>query len=128
MIEIELINDESFLIIKETLQRIGLTNRDMDILIQSCHILHKKEKYYIVHFKEMLHMDGGDNKMDIYDENRLKFITNLLVSWGLCNSKEDLTHVFDPIVRVVPHKERCDWTFKSKYTMGNKYKYDGEFG
>lgn len=128
MIEIELISEESFLIIKETLQRIGLTNGKNKVLTQSCHILHKRDKYYIVHFKQMLFMDGGENKMDLFDNNRLKFITNLLVSWGLCKTKEDLTHVYDPIVRIVPYKDKFNWEFKTKYTMGNRRKYDGEVG
>lgn len=127
MIEIELINEESFLIIKETLQRIGLTKREDNVLTQSCHILYKKEKYYIVHFKEMLYMDGGVDDMDLFDINRLKFITSLLVKWGLCTTKQDITNVFDPIVRIVPFSERNKWKFKTKYTMGKHKKDDSSF-
>lgn len=127
MIEIELINEESFLIIKETLQRIGLKTRDEKVLTQSCHILHKKDKYFIVHFKEMLYLDGGQNRMDLFDENRLKFITSLLVNWGLCKTKEDIRHVYDPIVRIVTHKDKDEWEFKTKYTMGIRRNNDGKF-
>jgi chitinase len=99
LVEVELPNDESFLKIKETLTRIGIASRKDKKLYQSCHILHKQGKYYIVHFKELFMLDGKINNFSEEDQARRNTIINLLEEWGLINivnskQTEDLVHGF----------------------------------
>ena len=122
MIEIKLKNPEDFLKVKETLTRMGIANNKDKILYQSCHILHKQEKYYIVHFKEMLKMDGRQVEFTEEDETRRDSITWLLEDWGLIEIAQgqrsfmkELTNNF----RVISFKQKHEWTLKSKYTIGN---------
>lgn len=122
MIEIKLKNPEDFLKVKETLTRMGIANNKDKVLYQSCHILHKQEKYYIVHFKEMLKMDGRQVEFTEEDETRRDSITWLLEDWGLIEIAQgqrsfmkELTNNF----RVISFKQKHEWALKSKYTIGN---------
>ena len=131
-VEIELPDPESFLKIKETLTRIGISSKKDKILYQSCHILHKKDRttedeksrYAIMHFKEMFILDGKSNTLDEDDIARRNTIVNLLEEWGLMkvvNPKQ----TEDPIaplskIKILPHKEKANWSLQSKYTVGIK--------
>lgn len=120
MIEIKLKNPEDFLKVKETLTRMGIANNRDKVLYQSCHILQKKGLYYIVHFKEMLRMDGRQVDIDGEDYQRRDSIAQLLRDWGLIDIVEEselfeLTNNF----RVISFKQKNDWNLVAKYTVGN---------
>ena len=131
-VEIELPDPESFLKIKETLTRIGISSKKDKILYQSCHILHKKDRsttdeksrYAIMHFKELFILDGKANNLDEDDLARRNTIVNLLEEWTLLkvvNPKQ----IEDPVaplskIKILPHKEKADWSLQSKYTVGVK--------
>lgn len=122
MIEITLKKPEDFLKVKETLTRMGIANNKDKILYQSCHILQKKGLYYIVHFKEMLRMDGRQVEMTEEDEVRRDSIAWLLEDWGLIEIApgqrtfmKDLTNNF----RVISFKQKHEWKLVPKYTIGN---------
>ncbi|EGF3884968.1 translation repressor protein [Shigella flexneri] len=122
MIEIKLKNPEDFLKVKETLTRMGIANNKDKVLYQSCHILQKQGKYYIVHFKEMLRMDGRQVDIDGEDYQRRDSIAQLLEDWGLIiiedSAREDLFGLTNNF-RVISFKQKDDWTLKAKYTIGN---------
>ncbi|AYD79257.1 translation repressor [Shigella phage phi25-307] len=122
MIEIKLKNPEDFLKVKETLTRMGIANNKDKVLYQSCHILQKQGKYYIVHFKEMLRMDGRQVDIDGEDYQRRDSIAQLLEEWGLIviedSAREDLFGLTNNF-RVISFKQKDDWTLKAKYTIGN---------
>ncbi|EPO7485364.1 translational repressor RegA [Escherichia coli] len=122
MIEIKLKNPEDFLKVKETLTRMGIANNKDKVLYQSCHILQKQGKYYIVHFKEMLRMDGRQVDIDGEDYQRRDSIGQLLEDWGLIviedSAREDLFGLTNNF-RVISFKQKDDWTLKAKYTIGN---------
>lgn len=122
MIEITLKKPEDFLKVKETLTRMGIANNKDKVLYQSCHILQKKGLYYIVHFKEMLRMDGRQVEMTEEDEVRRDSIAWLLEDWGLIEIvpsqrtfMKDLTNNF----RVISFKQKHEWKLVPKYTIGN---------
>ena len=122
MIEITLKKPEDFLKVKETLTRMGIANNKDKVLYQSCHILQKKRLYYIVHFKEMLRMDGRQVEMTEEDEVRRDSIAWLLEDWGLIEIvpgqrtfMKDLTNNF----RVISFKQKHEWKLVPKYTIGN---------
>lgn len=122
MIEIKLKQPEDFLKVKETLTRMGIANNKDKVLYQSCHILQKQGRYFIVHFKEMLRMDGRPVVFDEEDEVRRDSITQLLEDWGLIEivvgqrgRMFEMTNNF----RVISFKQKPDWTLKAKYTIGN---------
>ena len=122
MIEITLKKPEDFLKEKETLTRMGIANNKDKVLYQSCHILQKKGLYYIVHFKEMLRMDGRQVEMTEEDEVRRDSIAWLLEDWGLIEIvpgqrtfMKDLTNNF----RVISFKQKHEWKLVPKYTIGN---------
>lgn len=122
MIEITLKKPEDFLKVKETLTRMGIANNKDRVLYQSCHILQKKGLYYIVHFKEMLRMDGRQVEMTEEDEVRRDSIVWLLEDWGLIEIvpgqrtfMKDLTNNF----RVISFKQKHEWKLVPKYTIGN---------
>jgi hypothetical protein len=122
--EIELNDDEDFLKIRETLTRIGIASRKDRTLYQSCHILHKRSKYYIVHFKELFALDGKPTNFSDNDLGRRNSIVNLLAEWGLLtlvNAKK----TSEPIVplgqiKIIAHKDKSDWDLVAKYNIGNK--------
>ncbi len=123
-VEVQLFSDEDFLKIKETLTRIGIPSKKEKKLFQTCHILHKKGKYYIVHFKELFALDGRKTTLDEYDIKRRNLIANLLDEWGLCKlvdpekTKEELPFNRSNLV-VLKHSEK-DWVLEPKYKIGRK--------
>ena len=121
MIEITLKQPEDFLKVKETLTRMGIANNKDKVLYQSCHILQKQGRYYIVHFKEMLRLDGRPVDIDGEDYQRRDSIAQLLEDWGLLDiletEKEDLFMMVNNF-RVISFKQKAEWTLKSKYTIG----------
>ena len=125
LVEVRLKNPEDFLKIKETLSRIGLASKKDNTLYQSCHILHKQGKYYIVHFKELFLLDGKDSTLVEGDLARRNRIVNLLEEWELL----DLVHpekTVEPIaplnqIKIISFKEKNNWALVTKYTIGNKY-------
>ncbi|UCR74253.1 endoribonuclease translational repressor of early genes [Klebsiella phage vB_KpnM_5N] len=119
MIEITLKHPEDFLKVKETLTRMGIANNKDKVLYQSCHILQKQGRYYIVHFKEMLKLDGRPVTIDLEDEIRRDSIAQLLADWGLLsiNRGQTLAQMQNNF-RVITFKQKHEWTLKSKYTIG----------
>jgi hypothetical protein len=124
LVQIELTNEENFLKVKETLTRIGIASRKDKKLYQSCHILHKQSKYYIVHFKELFMLDGKINNFGEDDRARRNTIANLLEEWGLIRVV-DTSKTQDPIatlsqIKVLPHSEKTEWELVAKYSIGKK--------
>ena len=123
MIEVGLSEPDDFLKVRETLTRIGVASRKEKKLYQSCHILHKQGKYYIVHFKELFALDGKKANLSLNDVQRRNRIVQLLGDWGLVsiNSKESIADVA-PLsqIKVLAYKEKNDWTLESKYNIGKK--------
>ena len=123
MVEVSLREPDDFLKVRETLTRIGVASRKEKKLYQSCHILHKQGKYYIVHFKELFALDGKKANLSINDVQRRNRIVQLLGDWGLVsiNSKESIADVA-PLsqIKVLPYREKGDWTLESKYNIGKK--------
>ena len=124
LVEVLLKHDEDFLKIKETLTRIGVASKRDSKLYQSCHILHKQGRYYIVHFKELFELDGKPSSMSEEDIGRRNTISNLLAEWGLvtlCNAektKQPLTPLSQ--IKILPYKEKDKWELVSKYNIGRK--------
>ena len=124
LVEVELPSQDSFLKVKETLTRIGVASKKDKILYQSCHILHKQGKYYIVHFKELFILDGKANTLAEEDRARRNTVVNLLEEWGLVKTIKPEV-VQDPVaplsqIKVLPHKEKDEWTLTAKYTIGKR--------
>jgi hypothetical protein len=124
LVEVKLKNDEDFLKVKETLSRIGIASHKNKTLYQTCHILHKKGKYYIVHFLEMFLLDGKGKNFSEEDRGRRNTIANLLEEWGLVTINNHSMTEF-PVssmktIRVIPFKEKGEWTFVEKYSIGKK--------
>ena len=123
MIEVALREPDDFLKVRETLTRIGVASRKEKKLYQSCHILHKQGKYYIVHFKELFALDGKKANLSLNDVQRRNRIVQLLGDWGLVsiNSKESIADVA-PLsqIKVLAYKEKHEWTLESKYNIGKK--------
>jgi hypothetical protein len=124
LVEVELLNDENFLKIKETLTRIGIASRKDKKIYQSCHILHKQGKYYIVHFKELFMLDGKINNFDDDDKGRRNTIVNLLEEWKLIRTVVPAM-IQDPVaplsqIKILSHKEKGDWELVAKYSIGKK--------
>jgi len=124
LIEVTLTSEEDFLKIKETLTRIGVASRKDKKLFQSCHILHKQGKYYIVHFKELFALDGKPSNFSEDDVARRNTIVNLLAEWGLIrlvNAQKSSTPVAPfSQVKVITHKEKDEWELVAKYNIGKK--------
>lgn len=123
-IEIRLHNVEDFLKIKETLTRIGIPSNKNNSLSQSCHILHKKGRYYLVHFKELFALDGKPSSMNEDDYVRRNTIALLLEEWNLfkiVNKKVITTESNISFVKIIPYKEKEDWQLVSKYNIGKKF-------
>ena len=121
-VEIDLLSQENFLKIKETLTRIGIASRKDKKLYQSCHILHKRGKYYIVHFKEMFILDGIEDYIPTEDVLRRNTIANLLEEWKLCeviDPEQTEEEVDMRGIKIIPHREKNDWDLVPKYNIGN---------
>jgi hypothetical protein len=124
LIEVRLAKEDDFLKVKETLTRIGVASkRDMK-LYQSCHILHKQGRYYIVHFKELFALDGKPADISDEDYGRRNTIVKLLDEWGLVESVTPVT-ALEPMtplsqIKVIPHKEKNQWELVAKYNIGRK--------
>ena len=125
MIEVGLREPDDFLKVRETLTRIGVASRKEKKLYQSCHILHKQGKYYIVHFKELFALDGKRTNLSLNDVQRRNRIIQLLVDWGLVTidalSQEKIADLA-PLnqIKVLSFKEKGEWTLESKYNIGRK--------
>jgi hypothetical protein len=122
MIEVLLPEPEAFLKVAETLTRIGVASKKDKTLYQSCHILHKQGKYYIVNFKELFALDGKPTDLSENDIARRNTIVNLLAEWNLIKLV-DPERSKDPIaelnqIKILPFKEKGEWTLKSKYSIG----------
>ena len=130
MVEVVLGEPDDFLKVRETLTRIGVGSRKERKIYQSCHILHKQGRYYIVHFKELFALDGKKANISLNDIQRRNRIVQLLVDWGLVNisteSQEKITDLA-PLnqIKVLSFKEKGEWTLESKYNIGRK-KQEGE--
>lgn len=125
LVEVRLKTAEDFLKVRETLSRIGLASKKDNTLYQSCHILHKQSKYYIVHFKELFLLDGKDSTLSEGDVARRNRIIHLLDEWELIEVV-DFDKIEDPIsplnqIKIIPFKEKDKWNLITKYTIGNKY-------
>lgn len=123
-LEVKLKADEDFLKVKETLTRIGVASKKDNKLFQSCHILHKKGRYYIVHFKEMFLLDGKETNITDHDLERRNAIANLLAEWNLVtivnhHRYEDRAPISQ--IKIISHKEKDDWVLIQKYNLGKKY-------
>ena len=130
MVEVVLAEPDDFLKVRETLTRIGVASRKERKIYQSCHILHKQGRYYIVHFKELFALDGKKANISLNDIQRRNRIVQLLVDWGLVNiSTESQEKIKDlaPLnqIKVLSFKEKGQWTLESKYNIGRK-KQEGE--
>lgn len=120
MLEIQLSDDDSFLKIRETLTRIGIANNKTKTLWQSAHILQKQGKYFIVHFKELLRLDGRHTDMDRDDELRRNNIARLLEEWGMLKILTPVEFAEENTFRVLTHAQKSDWKLQYKYKIGNK--------
>ncbi len=124
LLEISLKADDDFLKIKETLTRIGVSSKKDMKLFQSCHILHKRGKYYIVHFKELFLLDGLTSNIDESDIGRRNMIAKLLQEWGLLSvvDNDKMNAILTPInqIKVIPYKEKENWELCPKYHIGKK--------
>jgi len=124
MLEIELSSPDDFLKIKETLTRIGVASRKEKKLYQSCHILHKKGRFFIVHFKELFCLDGKFSSITLEDIDRRNAIASLLQEWELLKVVDSSMIKHSPTalsrVKVLPYKEKSEWVLESKYTIGKK--------
>lgn len=123
-VEVQLPSPDSFLKVKETLTRIGVASKKDKILYQSCHILHKQGKYYIVHFKELFILDGKAQELSEEDKSRRNTIVNLIEEWGLVTTvvPESTQDPVSPLsqIKVLPYKEKGEWTLIPKYSIGKR--------
>ena len=123
-IEVTLNEQDDFLKVRETLTRIGVSSRKEKVLYQSCHILHKQGKYYIVHFKELFALDGKPSNISENDIQRRNAIANLLEEWGLVTilNKELMKDNIAPLhqVKIISFREKEDWELITKYNIGKK--------
>ena len=123
MLEISFKENDDFLKIRETLTRIGVASRKDKTLYQSCHILHKRGKYYLVHFKELFALDGKESSITENDLARRNAIARLLEEWDLLSilDEEQSSAPLAPMsqIKVLPHKEKPEWNLVAKYNIGN---------
>jgi hypothetical protein len=123
-VEVTLEHEDDFLKVRETLTRIGVSSRKEKVLYQSCHILHKQGKYYIVHFKELFALDGKQSTIIENDIQRRNAIANLLEEWGLLKIvnydilKENMAPIHQ--IKIISFKEKDDWELIAKYNIGKK--------
>ncbi len=125
MLEVKIKEPDDFLKIRETLTRIGVASRKERKIYQSCHILHKQGRYFIVHFKELFALDGKYANITVNDVQRRNRIIKLLVDWGLVELLEE-EKIMDiaPLnqIKVIAYKEKNEWTLEQKYNIGSKKK------
>lgn len=123
LVEVSLKAEDDFLKVRETLTRIGIASKKDNTLYQSCHILHKRGKYYIIHFKELFALDGKPTNISEEDTGRRNVIAKLLEEWNLVKivNPHIMTHVI-PLskVKIIAHKDKEDWNLVSKYNIGKK--------
>ncbi len=123
-VEVSLNEQDDFLKVRETLTRIGVSSRKEKVLYQSCHILHKQGKYYIVHFKELFALDGKPSNISENDIQRRNAIANLLEEWGLVKvlNRKIIEDNIAPLhqIKIISFKEKDDWQLITKYNIGKK--------
>jgi hypothetical protein len=123
-VEIKLKSEQDFLKVKETLTRIGVSSKQEKKLYQSCHILHKRGRYAIMHFKEMFVLDGLDINMDSNDLGRRNIIVKLLKEWGLIDPINENKYKEPQLglnqIKIIPHSEKKNWQLIQKYHIGKK--------
>ena len=121
MLEVTLREPDDFLKIRETLSRIGVASRKERKLYQSCHILHKQGRYFIVHFKELFALDGKQTNLSENDIARRNTISKLLKDWGLVELKGEIEPIA-PLsqIKIISFKEKNDWILETKYNIGKK--------
>ena len=129
MVEVSLNEPDDFLKVRETLTRIGVASRKEKKIYQSCHILHKQGKYYIVHFKELFALDGKNTNLSLNDIQRRNRIVQLLVDWGLVTINDDSKEKISDLaplnqIKVLSFKDKNNWTLESKYNIGRKKQED----
>ena len=122
MLEVSLKEPDDFLKIRETLSRIGVASRKERKLYQSCHILHKQGRYFIVHFKELFMLDGKKANLEVSDIQRRNTIATLMSDWGLVEigNKSSLDCAPLRLIKILPFKEKDEWELCPKYNIGNK--------
>ena len=125
MVEVVLNEPDDFLKVRETLTRIGVASRKERKIYQSCHILHKQGRYFIVHFKELFALDGKNTNLSLNDIQRRNRIVQLLVDWGLVNISIEIKEKISDLaplnqIKVLSFKEKGEWTLESKYNIGRK--------
>ena len=131
LLEVGLDEPDDFLKVRETLSRIGVASRKERKLYQSCHILHKQGRYYIVHFKELFALDGKKANLSSNDIQRRNRIIQLLFDWGLvevANSDQIVDAAPLSQIKVISYKDKGDWTLESKYNIGKKRQGDNRNG
>jgi hypothetical protein len=129
MVEVVLNEPDDFLKVRETLTRIGVASRKEKKIYQSCHILHKQGRYYIVHFKELFALDGKHANLTVNDVQRRNRIINLISDWGLVTIvKPDSITDVAPLnqIKVLSYKDKGDWILESKYNIGKKKRVETE--
>ena len=123
MLEVTLNEPDDFLKVRETLTRIGVASRKDNTLFQSCHILHKQGRYFIVHFKELFLLDGKKSNLEENDVARRNTIATLMSDWGLVSiDNREKAKPLAPLrqIKIIPFKEKNNWTLQPKYNIGNK--------
>jgi len=131
LVEVKLKEKDDFLKVRETLTRIGVASKKEKMLYQSCHILHKRGQYYIVHFKELFALDGKPTDISENDLSRRNAIVNLLQDWGLIEivrkeQTENPVPIFLSQIKIISHKEKSEWQLIPKYNIGKKPQKDTE--
>ena len=129
LVEVTLTQPDDFLKVRETLTRIGVASKKDQTLFQSCHILHKQGKYYIVHFKELFALDGKPTDLSENDLSRRNAIAILLQDWALIDIvQKEKAENKAPLsqIKVLPFKEKKEWTLSAKYNIGKKITKDDE--
>ena len=122
LLEVGLAEPDDFLKVRETLSRIGVASRKEKKLYQSCHILHKQGRYYIVHFKELFALDGKRTNISTNDLSRRNTIANLLQDWGLIQIMSESPYEAAPLsqIKILTYKEKNEWLLETKYNIGKK--------
>ena len=122
LLEVGLDEPDDFLKVRETLSRIGVASRKERKLYQSCHILHKQGRYYIVHFKELFALDGKQTNISVNDLSRRNTIANLLQDWGLVKIMSESPYEAAPLsqIKILTYKEISEWLLETKYNIGKK--------